>query len=469
MPCTLRILRCLYLWVMLVLLPVGCLSAQSTVGVLHHQPGQQDGYVLFAPGITTTTYLIDKCGRLIHSWPSMYKPGQSVYLLPDGSLLRAGSLGMQNFLSPGSGGIIEKIAWDGSVRWRYRIADSMECQHHDVYPMPNGNVLAIVWDARTHAEAVSAGRDPGRTPQRGVWSEKIIEIKPIGTDSGVIVWEWKLWDHLIQDADSAKPNFGSVAAHPERMNINYINASSGDTVDWIHANSMAFNPLLNQIIISSQTLSEIWIIDHSTTTKQAAAHSGGKSGKGGDILYRWGNPAVYNSGTKSDQRLFGQHSAHWIEKGLPDAGRIIVFNNGLQRPDNICSVDIIAPPVTPKALYSRRKGMPYGPLAPSWSYRDTVGFFISPTFSGAQRLPNGNTLICLGAFGIFTEVTPQKNIVWQYKSPVSMQGPVAQGSEVGTNNVFRCTFYPFDYPAFKGKNVTAGEPVELNPNPVECQ
>lgn len=462
---SMKILRYLLLSSILLSYPY-LLFSQTTVGVLQHAAGNQDGYVLFAPGTSTTTYLIDKCGRQVHSWKSEYRPGQSVYLLADGSLIRAGSPGNTRFPSPGVGGIIEKINWDGTVEWNYRISDSTQCQHHDVYPMPNGNVLAIVWVALSQSEAVAIGRDPGKTPAK-VWGEKIIEIKPDGQHSGTIVWEWNVWEHCIQEIDPAKPNYGKVAAHPERINLNYINAASGDSVDWIHANSVAYHPELDQIMISSQTFSEIWIIDHSTTTAQAATHSGGKSGKGGDILYRWGNPATYQCGTEYDQRLFGQHSAHWIEKGLPDAGKIMIFNNGLLRPDNLCSVDIIAPTVNKKGSYVLKNNR-FEPSDVSWTYSDTRGLFISPTFSGAQRLPNGNTLICLGAFGLFSEVTPAKTIVWQYKSPVGMQGPVAQGTDAGTNNVFRCTLYPPNYPAFQGRQLIGGDPIELNPNPVEC-
>ena len=66
--------------------------------------------------------------------------------------------------------------------------------------------------------------------------------------------------------------------------------------------------------------SEFWIIDHGTTTAQAAGHTGGRRGRGGDLLYRWGNPRAYRAGTKADRKLFAQHNAHWIPKGLPGAG-----------------------------------------------------------------------------------------------------------------------------------------------------
>jgi hypothetical protein len=70
------------------------------------------------------------------------------------------------------------------------------------------------------------------------------------------------------------------------MNLNY--GASATQTDWIHLNSIDYNSVLDQILLSSHAISEVWIIDHSTSTAQAASHTGGNSGKGGDIIYRWG-------------------------------------------------------------------------------------------------------------------------------------------------------------------------------------
>ncbi len=110
---------------------------------------------------------------------------------------------------------------------------------------------------------------------------------------------------------------------------------------------------LDQILISVHNFSEIWVIDHSTTTAEAASHSGGNSGMGGDLLYRWGNPAAYDSGSSADQQLFVQHDAQWIGNGLPGAGNILIFNNGQGRPDgDYSSVDEIVPPVASDGSYT---------------------------------------------------------------------------------------------------------------------
>ena len=76
--------------------------------------------------------------------------------------------------------------------------------------------------------------------------------------------------------------------------------------DLLHMNAVAYNVELDQIVVSTPRFNEIWIVDHSTTTAQAAGHSGGRWKKGGDLLYRWGNPRAYSRGTKEQQTLFGQ-------------------------------------------------------------------------------------------------------------------------------------------------------------------
>ena len=141
-----------------------------------------------------------------------------------------------------------------------------------------------------------------------------------------MVWRWRVWDHLIQDYDATKANYGNVAANPRLIDAD--GTESRIPAFWNHMNSIDYNAALDQIMLSVRGNSEVWIIDHSTTTAEAAAHTGGKSGKGGDLLYRWGNPKAYGAGTQSDQELYQQHDAEWVSTGYPGAGNITVFNNG---------------------------------------------------------------------------------------------------------------------------------------------
>ena len=145
-------------------------------------------------------------------------------------------------------------------------------------------------------------------------------------DGGIeIIWKWHLWDHLIQDQDSSLNNYGIIKNHPELIDINIGSFTNPNEGDWLHTNSIAYHEQYDQIIFSSRHLCEIYIIDHSTTIAEASEHTGGNSNKGGDILYRWGNPINYGRGTINDQKLNAQHGAHWIPQGFPGSGNIIII------------------------------------------------------------------------------------------------------------------------------------------------
>ena len=194
--------------------------------------------------------------------------------------------------------------------------------------------------------------------------------------------------------------------------------------DWTHCNGIDYNPALDQIVLSSREFSEFWIIDHSTTTAQAAGHTGGRSGHGGDLLYRYGNPQTYDRGTAADRVFYYQHDPKWIPAGSPGAGDITVFNNGVGRPNDqdYSSVYEITPP-TPDASgnYPLSAGQAYGPTSATWVYVAPQADY-SAIIGSATRLPNGNTLIDYGVDATFSEVTPAGQEVWRYVSPYTGGG-----------------------------------------------
>ncbi len=363
-----------------------------------------DGYNLIAPNRETETYLMDNDGVMVHSWSSAYQPGQSVYLLEDSTLLRTAKSG-SSFNVGGAGGRVEKIDWESNLVWSFDYSSAEYRHHHDVEALPNGNVLMIAWELKSEAEAIAAGRNPNLLRDDELWPDHIIEVD----SGGSIVWQWHVWDHLIQDYDASKANYGVVADHPELVDLNFVQTPAAD---WNHTNSIDYNAELDQIVISVHNFSEIWIIDHSTTTAQAAGHSGGTSGMGGELLYRWGNPQAYGA---SDQQLFVQHDAEWITDGLPGVGNILIFNNGRGRAaGDFSTIDEIVPPVLPDGSYD--SALPFGPSAPSWSYQASpVAGFYADHISGSQRLANGNTLICDGPAGRFFEVNSVGDTVWEYE------------------------------------------------------
>lgn len=448
-----------YTWLIGLLLvlaaPWVSLHAQDqTIGLFVYDSAAYDGYTLYSPQRNSNTFLIDMYGRLVHTWASEHPPGNSVYLLEDGSILRPGRVQVDGSR------VIQRIAWDGTVLWDFPYTDSLYKQHHDITPLPNGNVLILAWEYKTMEEAIAAGRDTALLTDSVLWPEKVVEVQPVGLSGGNVVWEWHLWDHIIQDWDSTKDNFGVVGEHSELIDLNF--ALSGKD-DWIHANGIDYNPELDQILINSRTFSEFWIIDHSPSSAEATGHTGGNSGMGGDILYRWGNPQTYRAGSDSDQVLFVPHNGQWVDAGLPGGGNILVFNNGGDR--LYSSADEVVTTVDENGLYPQPdSGVPHGPTEATWSYvADPPEDFFSAFLSGVQRLPDGNTLICSGRPGILFEVTIDSQVVWKYVNPVTDAGPEMQGEFLVRNQVFRCSRYAPDYPGLHGFDLTPGAAMELYP------
>jgi hypothetical protein len=457
----------LYGALVLLMLAVHPAAAVQTVGLLLNDSASFNGYTLFAPMHYKTTYLIDNNGELCHSWQSNWEPGRSVALLENGHLLhtcfQAPAMNPY-FPGGGEGGRVEEYDWEGNMVWAYNYSDSMHLQHHEVKQIPSGNVIMIAYDRMLYATAIANGRRPDRLPDSALWPDHIVEVQKTGESTGTIVWEWHVWDHLIQDYDSTKLNYGNVAQHPELIDLNF-----GDNrACWNHTNSINYNANLDQIIISVRGNSEVWAIDHSTTTEEARGHAGGRGGKGGDLLYRWGNPQAYRAGSPSDQKLFQQHDGGWIPAGSPGAGHMLIFNNGIGR--GYSSIEEIVPPVDSLGHYYLPPGGHYGPEAPVWSYAATPPTsFYSSEISGAQRQPNGNTLICAGIFGDFFEVTTDSQIVWHYINPVTDSGPMWQGDTVRDdigrpgqkmNAVFKIARYAPDYPGLVGRDLTPRGPIE---------
>ena len=439
--------------------------AAKTVGVLLNEPEALGGYTLFNRRVSTTIHLIDDRGSEVHRW----ELGAGARVL-FARLLENGNLLTVPYHSKTPRHVTE-VDRDGKAVWTC----SQGRTHHDALKMPNGNVLLLSQQRKTVREAIAAGADPDFIPADGLVVPHVVEAKPVewAAANCEVVWEWSAWDHLIQDFDPGKANHGVVAEHPELIDVNFrLSSTTPSDLDWAHANGLDYNPDLDQIVLSPRHFSEVWIIDHSTTTAEAASHGGGRSGKGGDLLYRWGNPQAYRAGTPDDQRLFWQHNPQWIAPGLPGAGNILIFNNGHESGDfsrDYSSVDEIAPPVD-GANYRLTPGSAYSPVEPVWVYTaPTPSDFFAEFISGAQRLPNGNTFICDGPRGTLFEVTPSGRTVWKYVNPLTKNGPLHQGESVPdpsdahetVNQVYRAYRYAPDHPGLQGLDLTPGEPIEL--------
>jgi len=467
-------------------------------GLVRNEPGSFAGYTFVAPLKSKTIRLIDMAGEVVHSWAIEMPSGADNYFLANGHLLHClRDESNPVFHAGGVGGHLREYDWDGNLVWSYTLMDEQRTQHHDIEPLPNGNVLLITYERWSKEEAIARGRDPEVLDDEGLWPDAILEIEPVRPVGGKVVWEWHVTDHLIQDADPDKPDYGSIPNHPGRLDLNGDHRAevamtleeqrtheatlremaalgyAGDDEepaaedsalaerkkrhsgpDWLHTNGIAYHAGYDLIAISSPEMCEVYVIDHSTTSAEAAGESGGRWGRGGEFLWRWGNPRNYGHGGAADQRLFYQHHPTWVAGARPGELRLLLFNNGGGRQGgDFSSVEELVLPFDPERGFLREEGKPFGPAAPAWSYSDPPQFFAA-FISGAQRLPNGNTLVCEGPDGRVFEVTPRGEIVWEYLNPFE---PELAETKVGGNAppyaLFRATRVPADHPGLAGKGL----------------
>ncbi len=394
-----------------------------------------EGYMLYTPGgggASNTTYYKHWNGNTINTWSHDTGPASMPYLLPhpdggvENSLLyypcRSTNPTME---SGGVGGRVDIYNWDGDLLYRYNISSTLHQHHHDIAVLPNGNFIVVAWERLYSSEWQALGRTSVNNNLNQMWATAFFEIQPTldgRTESienfDAVVWEWHFTDHVVQDVDSQLDNYGVISEHPELFDVNCgtvgSNGGPGGQVngDWIHVNALDYNADLDQLVFSSRHVGEIFIIDHSTTTEEAASHSGGNSGKGGDFLYRWGGPGNYDTGNNSNNVLDSQHGVNWIPDGYPGEGNLILFNN--YHSGNNAAVLEITTPLLEDGSYEYTAGEPYGPSTYIYVYGNNIS---SNMQSGAFRLPNGNTFITEAEDSEIKEVTEFGELVYSYEYP----------------------------------------------------
>lgn len=433
--------------------------SQNTVGLISSDDQQiSEGYNLIFSHNQEKVFLLDNTGEIVHFWDddNDFRPGNSVYLLPNGNLLkckRRQSFADDAIWAGGGGAIVEIIDWEGNQLQEFELNNDNFRLHHDVAPMSNGNVLMIAWSKVDSLAAAQEGRDPNIITQAQVWSEKVLEWNPI---TNQIVWEWDVFDHLVQDKFSDRENFGDVKESRHKIDINYDEHDGHP--DWLHINSIDYNETLDQIVLSVPYFNELWVIDHSTTTEEAATGQGGNSGLGGDLLYRWGNPKTTDINSSTEQRLFFQHDVHWVdpfaEFDSEDYGKMLIYNNRLP---NETSEGLLIHTIDPQTgNYYLNDEAAEGAVIETYQHPSNSSLAYSTGLSSIQRLPNGNILTLAGRWGYAFEMTPEMNLVWEYRIPFKGGKIVPQGSELDLNNniTFRMKRYSSTYQAFDGKDLS---------------
>lgn len=425
------------------------------------QPEVQPGYLLIHEmndrsdvQMSKRALLIDDQGAIAHEWHTdNHTPEATVaYLLPNGNLLRNTCkqhwLVIESEFPVGASGTVTIEDADSNVVWEWdHYSPDGECIHHDLEMMPNGNILAMAWVKMPTEVARRSGWAQQGDRER-IFLDKIIEVKPdLDTGGAEVVWEWSVLDHVVQNVDPAAPHYGDPAAHPERIDINWpqldgIQFNGGQV---IHLNSVSYDADEDLIMLSSAIFGETWVIDHSATAEEAGGSAGGRYGRGGDLVWRWGNPQTHGAGGPEDQVLFWQHDTHFLPEGVPHRGDMMVFNNGMRRgadgqveADQICMGVITGAYADVLELTFPRgaDGKLVMGAEPeiAWSYNsDGRDDIYSPFMSGAQRLPNGNTVMVQAFDKRIVEVTPGGEIVLDFH----IGGP---------GRMFRIYKYAPDYP-----------------------
>ena len=443
------------------------LTAQNTVGLLSYKPAKTfDGFNLIYPHNQPNVYLLDNCGEVVNTWTDAanIRPGNTAYLRPDGTLVKTKRNAMVTddaIWAGGGGAVIEIVDWDNNLLWSYELNNDTARLHHDIALKNNGNILAIAWELKTEAQAIAAGRDPASMAQGKLWPDHIIEIDPTTSE---IVWKWHVWDHLVQDFDPTKDNFGVVEDEPGLVDINY-NPNDGHP-DWMHTNAIDYieDDFRKHILLTIPDFDEIWVIDNNTTTEEAA-------GPQGDLIFRYGNPAVTKQGTLEDRQLFFPHDANWVDNFVdftnPYFENIAVFNNRFGA--DFSQANIINPLWEMYDLAYNPENLPID-YTETFRHPEDSTLLYSTGLSSVQILPNGNTLLISGRTGYAFELTPNDEIVWEYKTPLIMGNPATQGDSLALNNnlTFRITRYPADYEAFEDKDMSGKGWIELNPDSLFC-
>jgi len=492
----------------LLMIPLGPVSAYESLNgsteLIYYDKGKAyNGYHLFTH---TYTFLIDMEGNVINMWdiPEGWTIEKTARLLENGNLLRA----IRSPIPEGGrgggtatvGAIFQELDWEGNVVWEVKDPRLTHLPHHNFKRIFNKKLKAytIIYSATrgsgksiylSHEEVVAHGADPSGKYETAR-PDACVEIDM----NGNIVWEWWSFDHVVQDKNPDWPNYGIIAENPGKLDLNW--GVGVGNYDFIHQNSLDYNEELDHIVVNASTQSEFFIIDHGATfipgdlQKSIALAAGPK----GDILYRWGNPSVYDCGkepsyhegssSEGHQQVHFTHDIQWIKPGLPGAGHFLLFDNGSRRVgvsrsaivevnpyDGPMEKGIYIPEV--EAGYTDQRGGKGGKgkggrgPAPKiskqivWSFTSSKpnGFY-SRNISGAQRLPNGNTLASSGAQGHFFEVTNKGEVVWEYINPMIGGGKsVKVLNDKHRNSVFTSHRYGPDYPGLKGKKLTPLGPI----------
>jgi hypothetical protein len=417
--------------------------------------------------------VIDMNGKVVKQWDGYNNSaGGPARVLPNGDVVAASGA------RPGRQESLELVQrdFDGNVIWRFDRNEQVQTadgktvpalrQHHDWQreDFPAGYYSPEATPARSGSNTLILTHTDRRVPDIAdvlLQDDRLIELSP----QGEIVWQWLAGDHInelgfdaaartaIRGARAGGAARGAAADGPRGGAAPAVAARGGDGArgaarggaaagpagggppagfDWLHLNSATyvgpnrwfdagdrrFAP--NNVIISSREASLLAIV-----------------ARDGSIVWRLGPDFLASEELRAIGQIIGQHHAHLIPKGLPGAGNVLVFDNG--GPSGYGPPSGIAPRGVNVYARPSSRVLEIDPVSLKlvWNYT-AAGQFFGNNISGAQRLPNGNTLITEGPDGRLFEVTNDRRIVWEYVNPL------VAGAR-GSNSVYRAYRFPYGW------------------------
>jgi hypothetical protein len=403
-------------------------------GVTIYDPAQTwNGYTVLSLLGTQAVVVIDMNGTEVKRWNGFNNSaGGPAVVLPGGGVIAPVGARPPHQESLA----LVQRDFDGDLVWRF--------DHNEQVETRDGEKL---WSARQHhdwqradfpASYFSPEARPARTGAKTLLlthtshSDPDVSTAPLEDDrlievswDGAIVWQWRAADHIGEFgfADDARaviqaaPGFDAARGGFDWLHINsaiYLGPNR-----WFDGGDARFAP--EHVLISSRQASLLAIV-----------------GRDGRIVWRLGPDFGASPELRAIGQIIGQHHAHLIPKGLPGAGNLLLFDNGGSSGYGFST------PIAPNGVgafaraYSRVLEIDPVTLKLIWSYVARSQFF-STNISGAQRLPNGNTLITEGAPGRVFEVTNAGRIVWEYQVTYFSEG--ARPS----NSVYRAYRLPYDW------------------------
>jgi hypothetical protein len=391
--------------------PIRAQSVYPTGTTIYEPDRSWNGYTVLSPLQTQAVLVVDMNGNVVKRWEGLNNSaGGPARVLPGGFVISASGARPPNQES------LELVQqdFDGKVIWQFSRSEQIKTREG-----------STIWSARQHhdwqRESFPAGYySPESTPAIEGGSTLILthtnRTQPKVADvmleddrlievswKGDVVWEWVASDHIDElgfAPDARKAIKAAQSFNKARGSFDWLHINSAHYVGpnrWFDQGDARFTP--NNVIISSREASLLAIV-----------------GRDGKIVWRLGPDFSESPELRAIRQIMGQHHAHFIPKGLPGAGNLLVFDNGGSSGYGFANP--IAPNGVGAFARSTSRVLEINPVTLElvWSY--TNPRFFSTNISGAQRLPNGNTLITAGAGGRMFEVTTESAIVWEYMYPL---------------------------------------------------